>query len=423
MIEERSVSSRVDDAEYDLTSPTFFAAPEQLLRRMRERAPVYWHAPLQAWVITRYHDVQFAIRDKAFSNDRGGTFSKGCSDRSRPKLDFCDQFLLKWMVFADPPRHTVVRGVVTEAFSPQVVESLRGSTAAFADELLLTVQGKGKIEVVRDFALPLPALVTGRMLGLPGDKTEDLKRWSFNLFRLFGAGIASDEVIDVAYENLTECKAYFEGVIEERRSRPGDDLISRLVATRDRDQSLSEDELTGLCGTLMAGAYETTTHLITNGLFALMQHHDQLQLLREQPNLIDGAVEEFFRYIGPALSIVRRAKRDVELGGKTIREGENVFCMLHAANHDPTQFSHPERFDIQRPKSRHLGLGFGPHFCLGAALTRLETRLAIQKVLAQLPGLTLDRATSTKPTWLPNLVIRGLEALHLEFSPDPIREN
>jgi cytochrome P450 len=160
---------------------------------MRQDDPVYWHEGLQSWILTRYDDVQHAIRDKNFSVDRGGSIGRGGSARVKAKLDFCNEFFLHLMVFADPPRHTLLRNFVSKAFTPQAIETLKGATESFVQELLDAVRARGKMEVVRDVALPLPALMTGRMLGLPREKSEDLKRWSFNMFRLFGAGIASDE--------------------------------------------------------------------------------------------------------------------------------------------------------------------------------------------------------------------------------------
>jgi cytochrome P450 len=384
---------------------------------MRENDPVYWHEVLESWILTRYDDVLYAIRDKKFSVDRGGSIGKGGSARVKAKLDWSNQFLLQMMVFSDPPRQTLLRNVVVKAFTPQVIEELRGPTELFVQELLDAVRTTGQMEIVRDLALPLPALVTGQMLGLPRERTEDFKRWSFNMFRLFGAGVASDEIVEDAYDSISECKKYFEAIIEERRRRPGEDLISRLVVARDQDIGLTESELAALCVTLMVGAYETTTHLVTNGVYALLSHPEQLKQLRSEPALIDGAIEELLRYIGPALSIVRRATTDVNFGDKTIRADQNIFCMLHAANHDPAQFTEPDRLNIRRTDNRHLGLGHGIHFCLGAALTRLETKIALNAIVHELPELRLPKES---PTWMPNLVIRGLKSLHLAFKPQPV---
>jgi cytochrome P450 len=268
------------------------------------------------------------------------------------------------------------------------------------------------MDIIRDFAGPLPALVTAQMLGVPRERIPDLKRWSSDMFELFGAGRATDEVIEATYRSLVACREYFGTLIAQRRNSPSNDLISKLIAVEEQGSKLNEEELTGACITLMAGAYETTTYLISNGLLALLQHPDQLQRLRENPTLIDSAVEELLRYDGPALSVVRRVIEDTEIGGKLLRTGQKLYCMLHAGNLDPARFPEPDRLDIGRKDNRHLGLGQGIHFCLGAVLTRIETKIAINTIVQRLPDLRLD---THELTWVPNLAMRGLQALPVAF--------
>lgn len=232
------------------------------------------------------------------------------------------------------------------------------------------------------------------------------------MFMLFGAGFATDEVVEATYQSLIACTEYFEAILGQRRQNPGTDLIGKLIVVEERGSMLSEEELTGACITLMAGAYETTTYLIGNGLLALLRHPDQLQRLRENPMLIDSAVEELLRYDGPALSVVRRAIEDTQIGGRWLRTGQKIYCMLHAANRDPERFPEPDRLDIDRKDNRHLGLGHGIHFCLGAVLTRLETKIAINTLIQRLPNLHLN---PDELTWVPNLAMRGLHSLPVTF--------
>jgi pimeloyl-[acyl-carrier protein] synthase len=401
-----------ETVKYDLLSPSFYAAPDATLHRMRAENPIYWHSDLEAWILTRYDDIQCVIRDPRFSVDRGGQIGKSRSVRVQDKLDFCNHFFAQRMVFSDPPRHTHLRTLVARAFTPHLADSLQSAIARFANELIDAVRDVGRMDIIRDFAGPLPALVTAQMLGIPREDIPDLKRWSSDMFGLFGAGLATDEVVEATYQSLIACREYFEAQIRERRKNPGNDVICKLIAVEEQGSKLSEEEIIGACITLMAGAYETTTYLICNGLLALLRHPAQLQRLRENPTLIDSAVEEFLRYDGPALSVVRRAIEDTEIGGKCLRTGQNIYCMLHAGNRDPARFPDPDRLDIDRKDNRHLGLGLGIHFCLGAVLTRIETKIAINTIVQRLPNLRLD---TDELTWVPNLAMRGLQALPVAF--------
>jgi cytochrome P450 len=399
--------------KYDLLDPSFYVAPDQTLHQMRAEEPVYWDPLLEAWILTRYDDIQSVIRNLGFSVDRGGQIGKGGSSRVQDKLDWCNRFFAQWMVFSDPPRHTRLRTLAAKAFTRQMVYDLEPFIKRVADELIDRVIDVGRMDIIDDFAVPLPALVTGQMLGISRECIADLKQWSGDMFALFGAGLATDEVIEATHRSLIACKKYFDDLIAQRRKNPGDDLIGQLIAAEEQGSTLSEEELTGICITLMAGAYETTTHLIANGLLALLQHPDQLQRLREDLTLIDTAVEELLRYDGPALSVVRRAVEDTQIGSTRVRAGQKVYCMLRAANRDPAQFLEPDRLDIGRQDNSHIGLGQGIHFCLGAALTRLETKLAINAIVQRLPELHLDR---DELTWVPSLAIRGLYSLPVVFS-------
>lgn len=398
--------------KYDLLSPEFYAAPNATLHQMRAEDPVYWHPQLESWILTRYNDIHSVIRDGRFSVDRGGQIGKGGSPRVSDKLNFCNRYFAQWMVFCDPPRHTRLRTLAAKAFTPQLVDSLHSNIKRFANELLNAVQDIGRMEVIRDFAVPLPALVTAGMLGIPKEHIDNLKCWSTDIFMLFGAGFATDSVVEATYHSLVECIKYFDELIVQHRSSPSGDLIDQLLATGDQESILSEEELTAMCITLMVGAYETTTYLISNGLLALFRHPDQLQRLWENPLLIDSAVEEFFRYSGPAFSVVRRAIEDIEIGGKCVQADQKIYCILHAANLDPARFPDPDQLDIGRKDNRHLGLGQGIHFCLGAMLTRLEAKVAINAIVQRFRDLRLD---TDELTWMPNLAIRGLYSLPVIF--------
>jgi pimeloyl-[acyl-carrier protein] synthase len=400
---------------YDLLGDELAADPAPLLHRMRREAPVHWDPILTAWVLTRHDDVRFALRDEAFSVDRGGSISRCHDPAVRAELAWCSESVLRWMVFADPPRHTRVRAAVRRAFTSTMVEQLRPSVEAATAAALASVRDRGRIEVLADLAVPVPAIVTADLLGLPRSDIELLKQWTVDMFALFGAGVASADTVRAAHRSLRASEAYFTDQIAHRRRHGGTDLIASLCGPG--AESLDDRELVGLCITMVAGAYETTTHVVGNGLLALLRHPAQLERLRADPSLAANAVEEIFRFDGPAVSVVRRARRDVPLADSVIGSGQNVYCMLYAANRDPDRCVDPDRFDIGRRDPHHLGLGHGIHFCLGAALARLEAQVMLNGVLRELPDLALDRERlDGEPRFVPNLAIRGLQALPLRFS-------
>jgi cytochrome P450 len=410
-----SMASSGSGEPFDLLGDPFFANPAPLLRRMQRDAPVYWSPRLGTWVVTRYRDVAWVVQDPAFSVDRGGSISRCLDDSVKDQLAWCTEYTLRWMVFADPPRHTRLRAAVHRAFTRSRLEHLRPVAVAATDAALAAAQGR--IELIADLAVPVPAQVTAALLGVPAADTELLKAWTADMFALLGAGVASADIVRAAYRSMRASREYFAAAVAERRRRPSGDLLGDVV--RDADAAgLDEEELIGLCVTLLAGAYETTAHLIGNGVFALLTHPHELARLRADPGLLDNAVEELFRFDGPALSVVRRARIDVPLGDAVIRAGQNVYCMLAAANRDPERFPDPDRLDVGRGDVRHLGLGLGIHFCLGAALSRIEA-VEVLRAVTRLDDLRIDRdaLAGGVPTFAANLAIRGLHRLPLRFRP------
>jgi cytochrome P450 len=402
------------EPDVDLRSQAFHDDPAPVLAAMRARQPVAWVPSLSSWVLTRHADVARVVRDPGFSVDRGGSISRPAAElgaEARAELAWVSEQVLGWMVFCDPPRQTRLRTAIARAFTSAVVEKLRPAIQAITDRAIARVAAVGRLEVIGDVAVPVPALVTAQLLGLPSDDAGLLKRWTADLFDLFGAGVAGAEVIHRAWLGLREAHDYFGRELARRRAAGGDGMIAAL-ATAD---GLDELDRIGLCVTLVAGAYETTTHVVGNGLWQLLRHPDQLAALRASPERLGNAVEEIFRFDGPAVSVVRRATTDVAIGDATVRAGDNLYCMLYAANRDPERYPEPDRFDVGRDDTRHLGLGLGIHFCLGAALSRLEAAIMLEALLG-LGDLRLD-PDADPPTYTPNLAIRGLRALPLCFTP------
>lgn len=400
-------------SKYDLISPQFFADPHPTFRRMRAEDPVYWDPKLRMWFLVRYDDILGVARDPRFSAERSDHFGRDAPPAVRDKLDVVNRFLRDFLLFNDPPKHTRLRGLIGKAFAPQVTEQLRPFVQRQVDELIAAVRGRGQMEVIRDLARPVPSAVIARMLGIPAEDIGRFKGWTDELFALVGASVPTAEIVETAHRGAVGLDVYLRAKIEQRRRLPGEDLLSMLVHAEDQGQILNDEEIVATCALLLVAGYETTTNLIGNGLLALLQAPEQLQLLRDDPELIGGAVEEFLRYCGSAFRLMRRAREDLEIGGHTIRAGQVVFGLVHAGNRDPNHFTEPERFIITRTNNHHLGFGHGAHFCVGASIARLELRIAVRTAIERLPGLTL---AGGPPEWLPSFVVRGLRALPVTFA-------
>lgn len=399
-------------AKYDLMSPSFFANPYPVFHRMRAEDPVYWHPDMRIWVLTRYADIQMTARDPRFSAERIGQLATGISEAMKPKFEVVARFLSHWIVSMDPPRHTAIRALVAKAFSPQVIEGMRPVVQGLVDEMIDTVAPSGQMDIIRDLSFPMPANVIGRMLGVPSSDIDMFKQWTSDIFFLLGAGMGTDEAIEAGHRGVTHLNAYFKDRIAERRRSPTDDLLSRLVQAEEQGAFLTEEELVSTCALLLVGGHETTTHFIGNAVLALLQHPEEMQKLRERPELMEGAVEELLRHDGSAFMVGRRALEDVELGGMTIKANDFTIGFTQAGNRDPAVFEDPDRLDLTRKGVRSLTFGYGIHFCIGAALARLEASIALDAILRRLPGLRL--ATETLD-WLPSIAVRGLTSLPVAF--------
>jgi cytochrome P450 len=401
------------EAKYDLVSSQFFADPHPTFRRMRAEDPVYWHPRLRTWFLVRYDDIQSVARDPRFTAERADHFGRDAPPSVRDKLEMANRFLSGFLLFNDPPTHTRLRNLIAKAFAPQVMEELRPFIERFVDDSIDAVRGQGRMDIIRDVARPLPSAVIARMLGIPGEDIRRFKGWTDDLFAFVGSTVATAELVETGYRGVVGLKEYFHEIIALRRRHPGNDLLSLLIHAEDQGQILNDDEIVATCALLLVAGYETTTNLIGNGLLALLSYPDQMQMLGRDPALIGGAVEEILRYNSAAFRLMRRAREDVEIGGSVIQAGQVVLGLLHAANRDPAYFADPERLDITRTNNHHMGFGHGAHFCIGAPIARLETRIALNAVLQRLPGLAL---TGEPLEWIPSYVIHGVRALPVTFS-------
>jgi pimeloyl-[acyl-carrier protein] synthase len=318
------------------------------------------------------------------------------------------------MLDRDPPDHTRLRSLVSKAFTPRVVEALRPHIQKIVDSLLDRVAGANAMDLIEDFAYPLPVIVICEMLGVPFEDHERFKQWGLDIARgLDSILLPPDSDVarrsDAARSALT---AYFRELIAERRASPRADLLSGLIAAEEVGDRLREDELLATCILLLVAGHETTVNLIGNGTLALLRHRDQLRRLREDPGLIASAVEELLRYDGPVQRTARVSGEDVAIAGRTIAKGELVMPFIGAADRDPAQFPDPDRLDIARTDNRHIAFGWGIHFCLGAPLARLEGQIALNTLVRRLPKLAL---ATDKPEYRESLTLRGLSTLPVCF--------
>ncbi|MGH2496739.1 MAG: cytochrome P450 [Ktedonobacteraceae bacterium] len=392
--------------------PSNIANPYALYQRLRENDPVYWDERANSWVLTRYVEVSTALRDARFSATGFMEDISWIPEEMRPMLEPPIRALTRQMLFMDPPDHTRLRGLVAKAFTPRVVENLRPAIKQIADELLDSAQAKGSMELIRDYAFPLPAIVIATMLGVPPEDRDQLNAWSENFGTLLDASNLSMEDAFLALHGVSEFMEYFRQIIRQRRNAPKDDLMQAMINAEEKGDALSEEELLGNCVLIMAAGHGTTMHLIGNGTLALLRNPQQLQQLKEQPSLMPSAVVELLRYDSPVQMTSRRAKEDMQIADKRISEGQEVIMCMGAANHDPAQFSEPDRLRLDRPENRHLSFGLGIHFCLGAPLARLESEIAFHALLRRFPNL---RLANEEVEWEGDMVFRGLKQLPVVF--------
>lgn len=394
-----------DIFEYDLLSPETLINPYPLYQRLRSEDPVHIDSLLGCWILTRYADIVTGMANPHFSADRiSNERLKGhLWDPLRPFFRIAS----KQMGFSDPPDHTRVRSLFTKAFVPRLVETLPGRVQQIVDTQLDAVQEKGSMDIIQDLAYPLPVTVVADLLGIPREDHGKVKAWSDN-FALFMGNPTNLAISKQAAQGMDHLMDYFRFLVSRRRANPQDDLLSSLIFTLEQEGSLDEEELFGNCVLLLFAGHETTTNLIGNGMLALFNNPDQLQLLQHQQSPLPLAIEELLRYDSPSQWTARLVKENTEIGGKMIGKGQSIMLLFGAANRDPDQFVEPDRLDITRRENRHLAFGYHRHYCFGAALARIEGRVAIGTLIHRFPSLKL--ATDTL-TWKTFSSVRGLASL------------
>jgi cytochrome P450 len=393
------------ETKADLYSPAFVQDPYPTYHQMIETAPVCWAVTPwgeQHYLVFRYADATEALKEAALSKEITRLTP---ADNLFP-IDFS-------MLFRDPPAHTRLRGLVSQAFTPRRIKDLEPRITAIVEELLKALLAKREVEFMSEFAIPLPVMVIADLLGIPAEDQRRLHQFS-NQAMVPIENITpeeNDRRFREGYQGLID---YFEYLVKLRRAKPGDDLVSAMIQAGDGNTGdrLTPTELVGSCMLLLIAGHETTVNLLGNGLRTLFIHPEEMARLRARPELVPAAIEEMLRYESPVQnSTFRVTTRPYTVGGVTIPPEKILVVMIGAANRDPAQFPDPDRFDITREPNRHLGFGLGIHFCLGAPLARTEARIAFTCLLEHLPRLRLVEAQWTAGTFM-----RGLRRFDLQVS-------
>ncbi len=377
--------------------------PYLLLKRIREFDPVN-ETPFGIWRLTRYDDVVRMLKEVP----AGVRFADGTSFGGQAAgQPLPGRFILQ----QDPPNHTRLRKLMSIAFRPKATERLRDRAGQIVDAQIDAALERGGMDVIADLALPVPATLICVMMGVPSADRGKFTEWTAAATHLLAAMLADPEVVARGVDAANQLAAYFTDLIAERRRDLRDDILSDLIRAEEEGDRLSSEELLSQCIGLLIAGFETTIGLIGNGVRALLHHPDQLAALQNDPSLIGSTVEECLRYDGPILLTIRITREAAAFGEKTIPPNTPVMCMLGAANHDPSHFPDPDRFDIRRKDNDHLSFGGGVHFCLGAHLARMETQQAIGGLARRLRGLEL---ASDEAVWGRSL-FRVLGSLPVTF--------
>ena len=398
----------------DLFDPTFKANPYPTYAELRSGAPVY-RAELPdgrgVWLVTRYDDVVAVLKDERFAKDWRSAMTPEQLAQI-PPIPEVMRPLSENMLDKDPPDHERLRRLVSKAFTPRLIERMRPRVQEIADALLDAVEDKGGMDLIDDYAFPLPITVIAELLGVPVEDRNRFREWS----NAAVSGDTTQEYVEkILLPHMQAFIDYLRALFEEKRENPKDDLISALVLAEEAGDKLSEDELLAMVFLLLIAGHETTVNLIGNGTLALLQNPDQLQKLKDDPSLIKPAIEELLRYDGPVeTSTERFAREDVAIGDTVIPKGEMVMVVIAAADHDPARFPEPDTLDIARADNKHLAFGKGIHHCLGAPLARMEGQIALGTLLRRMPDLRL-KGSPESLTWRPGMVLRGLKGLPVEF--------
>ena len=385
---------------YNPLSDGMVRDPYPVYAKLRERSPVHHSRLAGGLVLSRYADVDRILRDHV-------RFSSDPDRRKSPRAGYKQPLEERSMLFMDPPDHTRLRSLVNKAFTRPAINALEPRIRAIMSGLLDDIEDPSGFDLMEAVAIPLPVIVIAEMLGIPQHDRAQFRIWSDQRARLLEPMLTKSErkTADEASKQLSE---YFLSIIRSRQGEPRDDIMTRLVHAEEQGDTLSETEMLNMLRLLLVAGNETTTNLIGNGVLALLRHPDQLQALRDDPVLIPAAVDELLRYDSPVQMTLRCAVEDCDINGTSVRAGQDIILLGGSANRDPDAFENPDQLDFNRTKQDHISFGRGIHYCLGAALARLEGRIAIEMLLERFDAL---RLLTERPAFRYSIVLRGLTSL------------
>ncbi|HDR4406628.1 TPA: cytochrome P450, partial [Bacillus thuringiensis] len=384
----------------------------EIYKESRKKQPILFVNQVEIgkeWLITRYEDALPLLKDNRLKKDWTNVFSQDIKNMYL-SVDNSDH-LTTHMLNSDPPNHSRLRSLVQKAFTPKMIAQLDKRIEKIADDLISDIERKGTLNLVDDYSFPLPIIVISEMLGIPKEDQAKFRIWSHAVI----ASPETPEEIKETEKQLSEFITYLQYLVDIKRKEPKEDLVSALILAESEGHKLSARELYSMIMLLIVAGHETTVNLITNTVLALLENPNQLQLLKDNPKLIDSAIEEGLRYYSPVeVTTARWAAEPFQIHDRTIEKGDMVVIALASANRDETVFENPEVFDITRENNRHIAFGHGSHFCLGAPLARLEAKIAITTLFNRMPELQI-KGNREEIKWQGNYLMRSLEELPLTF--------
>jgi cytochrome P450 len=390
----------------------FIEDPYADYAELREEAPILYDEATDHWLVSRYRDVDALLRDRRFGRTYLHVSTHEEMGRAMPPEwhgPFWD-LINAGILDMEPPDHTRVRKLVSKAFTPRYVEGLRARVEAIVDELIEEIAGVGEVDLLPTFAEPLPVTIIAEMLGVPEADRHRLRPWSADIVKMYELNPSEPAQRD-SVRACIEFGDYLRGLARERRTDPGDDLISQLVHVAEAGEVLTEDELVGTCALLLNAGHEATVNATLLGWWTLFRHPDRLKELRADHSLVPTAVEELLRFQTPLPMFERWVLEPFELHGVRIPKGAELGLLFDSANHDPSVFDEPEELRLDRKPNPHLAFGAGIHFCLGAPLGRIELQTSFRALLERFPDMELVE----EPRFKPNYVIRGLDGLRVRL--------
>jgi len=385
--------------------------PYPTYARMHEEGPLHYvdvGGKWAVWSIFSHAECSSIAKDPRLSAKRAQQMLLPLPFSRQSEFSELARMLGLWLIFMDPPEHTRLRKLLNKGFSPSAIEGLRPQVEAIVDRMLTPLRHGSEVELMREFANPMPVRIISEMLGIPQELHETFVNWSRAIAVFRGNPNRTVEQARAAQDALIELTDYFRKTVAERRRNKGNDLISLLIDIEEEGEVLTEEELHAQCIALLFAGHETTRNLIGNGIYTLLRHPQETAELRQKPEGIRAAVEEILRYESPVQFTARVLKEDIEVCSQRIPKGWSILCMLGAANRDPKQFKEPDQLNLNRSNNQHLAFSAGPHFCIGSQLARLEGQIAILNLVQRFPEMKL---TGPRPEWAATFGFRGLKGL------------